>query len=534
MKLLKLKIESDDGFRSLEKGFEINFHLLDDVQLHGSFRPLCMVGLNGCGKSNVMEALSLIFYHLELCVDIHIPPELLTQQGFSPEKCLIDAFRLEYLMKESNLALDENHVVKVIVEKKKGKVPQMFKTNPYVKKSKVIEISLQNLSEGQVSLAKMYLPKYVVGYSSGENETLSAPFVISRAIHLFEFEQATINNVADYSSPENSLIYIDSQMSQAILLCCLLFEDEKTLEPLSELHHTGISRITRFRLKMRNASFVSGNGNRYSYLELLKKTIFDKLDACATMSWFDTKNEIYYFDYWVNDETKKAFRHYFHTSMECFQVFRLLHELNYSNKFGVEDIFQFIDFYIQKKVGENHSIEIPLRQFSDGEHQFIHTIGICLLLKDSDALILLDEPETHYNPKWRSHFVRELNFALENACDNDDVNFLKEVIITSHSPFIISDCLPENVFVFEKKSNGNVEVRSAKEMGLNTYGASTGVVMADFFESTDSIGDRAYQEMKDMADSKGISKKELIKKVNAKFGDSLEKMMILGQINEKE
>ena len=41
MKLLKLKIENKDGFRSLQQGFEINFHTLDDTEAMGQFRPFC-------------------------------------------------------------------------------------------------------------------------------------------------------------------------------------------------------------------------------------------------------------------------------------------------------------------------------------------------------------------------------------------------------------------------------------------------------------------------------------------------------------
>ena len=57
MKLLKLKIENEEGFRSLQKGFEINFHSLSDIDAMCEFRPFCFAGLSGSGKSNVLEAL---------------------------------------------------------------------------------------------------------------------------------------------------------------------------------------------------------------------------------------------------------------------------------------------------------------------------------------------------------------------------------------------------------------------------------------------------------------------------------------------
>ena len=560
MKLLRLQIDSDEGFRSLGKGFEVQFHQLEEVMKNDSFRPICLVGLNGCGKSNVLEALSLIFYHIELCVGIHLPYSIKNGTAFRPSHCVIDAFTLEYLMEEpSFVANKSSNRVRITISKEKDKEPIMFKTELDQKKGKRVNIDLKNLSEGKVAIAKSYLPKYVVGYSSGENETLSIPFIKSRFIHLYEFKEATENNVADYIYPENSLIYVDANMSQAILLSCLLFESDDTLKSLADIDNTGIMGITSFRMRLREDAFKSNKSSEeYSYFRILKNTLFEKLEACATMSWYDKEAKAYYFDFWVNEATKQAFRYHFHSAMGCFLMLRLLYELNlsavssakedeifssegvytdgkYSKPGADNDIFHFLDFYLKKQVGrDGESKELLLRQFSDGEHQFIHTMAICLLLKDSDSLILLDEPETHFNPSWRSRFVSILNETLRNACQDKNANFKKEVLITSHSPFIISDCLPENVIILDKDKDGVSHVSSAKERGFNTYGASTNMIMAEIFDSTDSIGGRAYQEMQDMAMDEHVDKKTLIKQVNHVFGDSLEKMMVMGKINERE
>ena len=46
---------------------------------------------------------------------------------------------------------------------------------------------------------------------------------------------------------------------------------------------------------------------------------------------------------------------------------------------------------ILKKIkGEDEPKELLLREFSDGEHQFIHTIGISIMLKSKRTLLLLD------------------------------------------------------------------------------------------------------------------------------------------------
>ena len=66
MRLKRIKLNSD--FRSLKSGFELDF--LHEMPHDLEVNPYCIVGRNGSGKSNILELLSSIFYHLELrCLD---------------------------------------------------------------------------------------------------------------------------------------------------------------------------------------------------------------------------------------------------------------------------------------------------------------------------------------------------------------------------------------------------------------------------------------------------------------------------------
>lgn len=565
MKLLSLQINSK--FRNLDEGFKIQFHQQEKFDEMLDFNPFCLVGLNGCGKSNILEALAQIFYHVELCVGKHLPMELKSRTTFNPRQCAVNAFTLRYLTLGSNSAsVTPQQTILVTIYKEAKSSPVM--TVESNGSAPMMKFDMGSIQISQSTLIKSFLPQYVVAYSSGENETLSIPFIKSRFIHLFEFQENIVNDVVDYSSPENSLIYVDANMSQAILLCCFLFEEDTTLASLKNLEFTGIEKIKRFRMHLREQKFNIDNQYKYSYFQLFKrkkttKDLFEVLKDISTLSWYDENDESYYFDFWINDATKQAFRYYFHTAMECFQVFRLLYELNnyavnsdkqkeifsskgvYTDgKFGMlgadDDVFHFLDFYLEKNTNQNDAChkELLLKEFSDGEHQFIHTMAICLLLKDSNSLILLDEPETHFNPSWRSQFVTTVNETLHNACsslglhDEQYVNFMKDILITTHSLFIISDCRADNVIVVTKE-NGHAKAEKASDMGIKTYGASTSFIQAKIFDSTDTIGGKAYQEMKAIGEQTDKTKQQKLNEVNSKFGESLEKLMILSEINEK-
>src|SRR5690554_4734121 len=102
MKLKSLKLNTP--FRSLQSGFKIDFLNNYDEDKLWEFGPYCLVGRNGSGKSNVLEALAAIFYHIE-CIYLDFKPTGFEGEGdflkahtdgFMSELAYPDAFELEY------------------------------------------------------------------------------------------------------------------------------------------------------------------------------------------------------------------------------------------------------------------------------------------------------------------------------------------------------------------------------------------------------------------------------------------------------
>lgn len=569
MKLLSLVI--GEQFRSLHPGFQVNFHNFTDkgVESMLEFQPFCFAGLNGSGKSNVLEALAAIFFHLEMCVAKYRPENF--ERHFRRDTCTPDDFILKYLIckKEQEIQSPKTAFI-VQIEKYKGEEAKMFvdvSPTALMIAQPLRKVSLKSSIRSQEAApGKVFLPDLVVGYSSGENEILSLPFIKNRLIHFDEYKEA-VKEGFPFDEPETSLLYIDEEMSQAVLLACMLYEDsETTLKPLRD--ELGIVGIRSFRMNLNNQYLdiqvdnTEGASRPKPILEHVG-LIVDKLKKCST-TWFVEKidveeygiskpSEILTLDFFVDEITIKAFKDHFTSSFELFRFFQVLYELN-SNIISTatkeevyksrgfytdgklpsagpgERVFYFLDFMILKEEGGIIN-ERLLREFSDGEHQFLHTMGICLMLKDRRTLLLLDEPETHFNPGWRAKFIKVLNDSLKAGGTK---NFLKDVILTSHSPFVISDCLPNNVIFFKRnKETQKIEARSAREMDFNTYGSSVEIILDELFDYNQSIGDWANEELKKINFTEIQEKEDVtrIKKDLSILGDSIEKDLVLAKLN---
>jgi restriction system-associated AAA family ATPase len=586
MKLLRLKITDPKGFRSLQAGCEYRFRSEWDLQEEQGFAPFVCAGPNGSGKSNLLEALAAIFYHLE-CIYLYNLPESFKHDdetnpnGFRAEMAQPDAFELEYVLpiQDSSelgaMGMGGNARIKVI--KQAGEGPKWF----------LVSGSGDEPLEMTQTLGRQLLPDYVLGYSSGENEILSLPFFKMRFVQFDEYDQALKQQLPYPGRPESRLVYLDSGFSQAILLCNLLFQDADALTPFRD--DVKIEELREFRIIIRRSieveesqlpAFGSQDENKRESIEEIVKNhpalstiedesqtkryrvnlvhlldgsdtsdkIIPRLLRCATCWYLDEPNDTFYLDYLVNDATRQAFLENFdfevnRSPIALFQAFQVLLTLNL---FSVSDtlkadLYQSDSHYVSETVPTLASDErimrfkfvkfrktdvaepVMLKNLSDGEHQLLHTLGLCLLFKNTQSLFLLDEPETHFNPDWRANFATRLHQSF-NGSDG------QEMLVTTHTPFLISDSRPEKVLVFNKdKETGEVSVKNPE---YNTLGASINKITMATFGKRETIGGHAQAMLDGLRQRfiQGEDKEQLIDEINRQLGDSVEKVLLIKTI----
>ncbi len=120
-------------------------------------------------------------------------------------------------------------------------------------------------------------------------------------------------------------------------------------------------------------------------------------------------------------------------------------------------------------------------EMSDGEQMVLRRWALFYLLAgEPDALLLLDEPETHFNDSWK----REIVGIIEHAMGRDN----SAVLVASHSSIVLSDVFDEEVILITKDSAGH---SSAGTLNTRTFGTEPGALLMKVFKAKDSIGSRA-------------------------------------------
>lgn len=507
MKLRKLII-NDIDYKPLMKGLDLFFSKSDINSIHAN----CFIGINGTGKSQVLELIAEIFLFLDRAFRKENKPKI----NFSPF-----AFKIEY-----ELMIDANEYLVIIVCEKIKTKEKEINVEVLKKDDNAFIFNIEDFYS--------YLPNKVIGYTSGDNETLSLPFdsyYDEYATYTYERAFGKVNG-NDY---DPKLYFMNYNTNLGIAISSLIFESEiKEICKVKKI--LKINKLESFKLtiqtKQREAPFRKKGGVK------LTKELEDwkmKLIKCASFQKYNEDFEKYELEYIIDEATIIAFKTHFNSALElytCLYKFELLNNLIVKNEVKrkikserkerrlvtkmpmVADIDKVLNYSELKLKLDNEDI-VDYLSLSDGEHQFLNVFGTILMINQDNCLFLLDEPETHFNPNWRRTFISTLKLITENR--------RQDIIMTSHSPFVVSDLDSENVFIFNREGDKIFIYQPSDQ----TYGASFDEILDMAFDikipiSADSLN--KIEELEKETDS------EIIKNKIVQFGDSVKKMSLKNRI----
>lgn len=155
--------------------------------------------------------------------------------------------------------------------------------------------------------------------------------------------------------------------------------------------------------------------------------------------------------------------------------------VNYLNKFNLIEIYDSTKSYYYMKYGLDLGIEF--KHLSHGEQEMIKLLldlySFGKKYHTDEAIIFLDEPTNSYHPDWQRKFIKILNEFIHLYNLNEKK---KKFLISSHSPFILSDLPKENVIFLEKGK----QVYPFED-GKQTFGANIHTLLSHGFFMKDGL-----------------------------------------------
>lgn len=177
-------------------------------------------------------------------------------------------------------------------------------------------------------------------------------------------------------------------------------------------------------------------------------------------------------------------------------------DIDVNGKTVMREVFERMEQYRPDQIGVFTECLLPYHWsfVSSGEYQYakiwgvLEEYGVRVKMmtqgqKYSEAIqpnliLLLDEPENYMHPEMCRTFIRNLNVLLSKRNPNTEL----QVLISTHSPFMLSDVMASQVIKMDYDENGKCVISESEKP---YYAANIHSIMADGFFLEYTIGEQA-------------------------------------------
>jgi predicted ATPase len=125
------------------------------------------------------------------------------------------------------------------------------------------------------------------------------------------------------------------------------------------------------------------------------------------------------------------------------------------------------------KVNEQPTMLHLFDWLSDGERSFLGRMALFALFRADNLLIILDEPEVHFNDVWKREIVHMLDQIMEGCASH--------AIISTHSSIALTDVSQEDILVFRRLGQYVEGDEAVMQPGIRTLGADPSDIMVHVF-----------------------------------------------------
>jgi predicted ATPase len=408
-----------------------------------------LVGQNGLGKSNLLESIAIIFSNLDLA-------DRETNFTTEPFNNFFE-FQVWYSCKNTDVRIKAQNSTLLIEIKSTAATDEQYSN-----------ISFAEFKRKRSDL----MPDYIIGYYSGENSRIATFFSKHSALR--------INNLKKRDSIDlpalGRMFFAEENCGHLVLFTLWIYKNSiKFGKKINELlsNFIRIEDASEIQIAFCNPEFSKTYPNQNA-----DNLISNMQDAVENPFWGITGKIDRFLNILFENHTTHSIPRSFEDdtfdSNSGKTGFVFFEHLNYDQLyFEIDDQFNDpayvfdvlhaayqlgivykIDGVLTKHgVRENHNFN----ELSEGERQLLTILGLILITGKDDCLFLLDEPDTHLNPKWQREFVQLLhNFNRNRNIDTNRND--SHILVCTHSPLIVQASDDTDIFLFKKSREGAVEV----------------------------------------------------------------------------
>jgi predicted ATPase len=428
MRLSRLRIPN---YRNLQS-FEIDF---DESQ-----STTVLLGRNGSGKSNLIEAIVEIFRDLET--------------GTVPSF----AFEIEYVCR--------------------GRAVQIQADPRRSTKRLSILIDQQAMTQSEFQKQKdTLLPNHVFAYYSGWSRRLERHFEAPTRRHY-----ESVLNAESGHMPLRRLFFCRKEYSQLVLLAFFMAESSAVSEVLER--YLKIERFESALFVLKRPWWGTTTGARKNQTQDGDQRFWHARgafrDFLGTL-WVNALAPIR-----NNEAIERDIRRQSETTERLYLFIKneeALSRLKGTNGTS-KDLFGYLESLfladlideVRVSVTRTDGSKVKFTQMSEGEQQLLTVLGLLLFTQDDESLYLLDEPDTHLNPLWTYDFLKLLqdNIRAEKG----------QLIVATHNPLMIGSLRRNQVRILSSSGPGI----SAVEPEYDPIGIGVeGLLKSEFYGMRSSL-----------------------------------------------
>lgn len=389
-----------------------------------------VIGWNGTGKSNVLEALAIIFRDL-------IGKKRMPAFAFQLAYRMGAGEFLRHIHIDADPDREKNPILIRVADAKQIKQIDLIHSvadfgDDADKSPQGEPIKLTAFFNADTG----YLPSYVFSYYSGESPRMHEVFR-----PYLEGYDSKLRNGEDPGLKR--LFYAMPVHSQFVLLAFLIQQSDVVREFLDD--HLGLDpdegiesvlfvlRQPPWKTKAIDGDprFWNARGVVRDFLSRLYDIALAPVDISRRVSTSIWNKETLQFKYlYVKDIA--ALRRLVGNQAPA-KFFRDL-ESTY-----VSELIEEVRIRVRLKKNDD---SVTFRELSEGEQQLLTVLGLLRFTAEDESLFLLDEPDTHLNPRWSVDYISYLKKFVSSGIQKDETS---HIVLTTHNPLAVAELDREQV-----------------------------------------------------------------------------------------